>query len=192
MEEKFKKEAWEWGKALIEAIVILAVLKYVLNTPVPISTIASGSMRPTLERGDLVFVRGLDPKDIRIGNIAVYRSCQGPFIIHRVVGEAIRATFPNGTSKLYLVFSEKAREKLLEKLKGAKLYFYFITKGDNNPVTDYFLYQFMDCKTLRPLPGVPQDRVVGVVIEVGGYPIKLPYLGYVALLAFPFLWWVPR
>ncbi len=190
--EKLKKETLEWVKALIEAIIIIAVLKFVLNTPVPISTIASGSMRPTLERGDLVFVRGLAPKDISIGRIVVYRSCQGPFIIHRVVGEAISATFPNGTSRLYVVFSEKAREELLKELKGAKLYFYFITKGDNNPVTDFYLYQFMDCRTLKPLPGVPQDRVVGAVIEVNGYPIKLPYLGYVALLAFPFLWWVPR
>ncbi|UXD21653.1 peptidase S24 [Ignicoccus pacificus DSM 13166] len=163
MSDKAKKEAWEWIKAIVEAIIILTVLKFALRTEIPIAAVASGSMLPTLERGDLVFVMGTSPKDVHVGDIIVYHSCQGPFIIHRVI--AIK--YVNGT-------------------------YYFVTKGDDNPGTDYWLGQFVNCKTGQPLPGVPQWRVAGKVVTVGGYVIKIPYLGYVALLAFPFLWWLPR
>ncbi len=163
LSDKAKKEAIEWGKGIIEAIVILLILKVVLHTEIPIAAVASGSMLPTLERGDLVFVMGTSPKDIKVGDIIVYHSCQGPYIIHRVI--AIK--YINNT-------------------------YYFVTKGDDNPGTDYWLGQFVDCATGKPLPGVPQSRVAGKVITVGGYVIKVPYLGYVALIAFPFLWWLPR
>jgi len=160
---KAKKEAIEWIKAIIEAIIILTVLKFLLKTNVPLAAVASGSMLPTLERGDLVIVRGVAPDDVSVGDIIVYKSCQGPLIIHRVI-------------KVVKVGSQ----------------YYYVTKGDNNPDSDYFLGQFVDCRTGRPLPGVPYERVEGEVLETFGYTIKVPYLGYVALFAFPFLWWVSR
>jgi len=163
LDEKIKKEAYEWGKAIVEAIIILAVLKFLFRTEIPIAAIASGSMLPTLERGDLVFVIGVAPKDIHVGDIIVYHSCQGPYIIHRVI--AIKEI--NGT-------------------------YYFVTKGDNNLGTDYWLGQFVNCKTGKPTPGVPQWRVAGKVVTLNGYVVKIPYLGYIALVAFPFLWWLPR
>ncbi|ALU11923.1 peptidase S26 [Ignicoccus islandicus DSM 13165] len=158
-----KKEAIEWGKAIVEAVVILTVLKFLFNTEIPIAAVASGSMLPTLERGDLVIVIGSKPENIKVGDIIVYHSCQGPYIIHRVI----------------------------KVVKEGSTY-YFVTKGDNNPGTDWWLDQFVDCKNGTPLPGVPQGRVAGKVLELFGHPIKIPYLGYVALIAFPFLWWVPR
>ncbi len=161
--EKAKKEAWEWIKAFVEAIIILTVLKFVLHTDVPLAAVASGSMLPTLERGDLVFVMGTSPTNIHVGDIIVYKSCQGPLIIHRVIA----------------VVKEGG-------------HYYYVTKGDNNPDSDFFLGQFVDCKTGMPLPGVPYSKVVGKVIEVDGMTLKVPYLGYVALLAFPFLWWASR
>jgi len=161
--EKVKKETIEWIKAIIEAIIILTVLKFALKTQVPLAAVASGSMLPTLERGDLVVVRGASANDIHVGDIIVYKSCQGPLIIHRVI-----AVVKEGRN------------------------YYYVTKGDNNPDSDFFLGQFVDCKTGTPLPGVPYSRVEGKVVTVGGYVLKVPYLGYVALLAFPFLWWVSR
>ncbi len=158
-----KKEAIEWAKAIIEAVIILTVLKFLLRTEIPIAAVASGSMLPTLERGDLVIVVGVKPSEIHVGDIVVYHSCQGPYIIHRVIKVVKEGNF-----------------------------YYFVTKGDNNPGTDWWLGQFVNCETGKPLPGVPQNRIAGKVLEVFGHPVKVPYLGYVALIAFPFLWWVPR
>ena len=163
MDERTKREVLEWGKAIVEAIIILTALKFLLRTEIPIAAVASGSMLPTLERGDLVFVIGASANSIKVGDIIVYHSCQGPYIIHRVIK--------------------------VVKWKGS---YYYVTKGDNNPGTDYWLGQFMNCTTGQPLPGVPYKRVAGKVISLNGYVIKIPYLGYVALMAFPFLWWVPR
>ncbi|NPA84390.1 MAG: signal peptidase I [Crenarchaeota archaeon] len=161
--ERAKREALEWIKAIVEAVIILTILKFVLNTGVPLAAVASGSMLPTLERGDLVVVRGAGPEDIKVGDIVVYQSCQGPLIIHRVI-------------KIVKMDNE----------------YYYVTKGDNNPDSDFFLGQFVDCRTGRPLPGIPYSRVEGVVVSAWGHVLKVPYLGYVALLAFPFLWWVSR
>ncbi len=158
-----KKKGIKWIRAIIEALIIFMVLKFVLRSQIPLATVASGSMLPLLERGDLVFVEGVNPSHIKVGDIIVYRTCNGAFIVHRV----IKVVVQNGEV-------------------------YFVTKGDHNPYTDKMLGQFIDCKTGSPLPGVPARRVVGKVFEVAGIPIKIPYLGYVSIVAFPFLWWLPR
>ena len=157
------KSGLKWLRALIEAFVIFIILKFILRSQIPLATVASGSMLPLLERGDLVFVQGVDAHSIRVGDIVVYRTCRGAFIVHRVINIIER----NGT-------------------------IYLVTKGDNNPYTDRMLGQFVDCKTGMETPGVPISRVVGKVLEIYGMPLKIPYLGYVSIAAFPFLWWLPR
>ncbi len=157
------KRGLKWIRAVVEALIIFMVLKFVLRSQIPLATVASGSMLPLLERGDLVFVQGVNPKEIKVGDIIVYRTCTGAFIVHRVI-EIIH--------------------------KGSNIY--LVTKGDNNPYTDKMLGQFVDCKTGMPTPGVPARRVIGKVFEIGGMPFKIPYLGYVSIIAFPFLWWLPR
>jgi len=73
-------------------IVILIVLIYgiprvmtwALKTPYPMGAVSSSSMWPTLEKGDLAFIRGIEKEEIKAGDIVVYR-LGGEFIIHRVV-----------------------------------------------------------------------------------------------------------
>jgi len=102
----------------------------------PVMVVVSGSMVPTLEIGDLIIVRGVDPGEITVGTIIVFHdpSNYNPqlnldvlsvtgmrLIVHRVYG--------------------------LEQ-KGNEIY--FRTKGDHNPVPDPWI--------------IPANYVVGVVI----------------------------
>lgn len=60
-------------------------LSYFLKTNYPMASITSGSMWPTLKKGDLVFIKGIQDKgEIKEGEIVVYRNLNG-FTIHRVI-----------------------------------------------------------------------------------------------------------
>ena len=75
----------------------------------PFHPVSSGSMVPTLNVGDLIVVRGVEPQLVSVGQIIVFHSPRDRdmLIVHRVVG----------------VNSQ-----------GGRLY--FETKGDNNPTRD--------------------------------------------------------
>ncbi len=60
------------------------LLAWALDTPYPMAAVTSGSMWPALHKGDLVFLRGVDPEDIEVGDIIAFESDEG-FAIHRVV-----------------------------------------------------------------------------------------------------------
>jgi len=60
-------------------------LSYALKTDYPLAAITSGSMWPTLKKGDLILIKGVDNKEeIKEGDIVVYRNPKG-FTIHRVI-----------------------------------------------------------------------------------------------------------
>ena len=60
-------------------------LVYVLKTEHPMASITSGSMWPSLKRGDLILIEGIDGKEeIKINDIIVYKNPKG-FTIHRVI-----------------------------------------------------------------------------------------------------------
>ncbi|MEK7542591.1 MAG: signal peptidase I [Patescibacteria group bacterium] len=60
-------------------------LSYVLDTSYPMAAITSGSMWPALEKGDMVFIKGIKSREeVDVGDIVVYQNPQG-FTIHRVV-----------------------------------------------------------------------------------------------------------
>lgn len=86
-----------------------SALKFALHTEYPVLVVVSGSMVPTLERGDLIVVRGVDPGEITVGTIIVFHSPRDyeTLIVHRVYG--------------------------LEQ-EGDEIY--FRTKGDYNPRPD--------------------------------------------------------
>lgn len=75
----------------------------------PFHPVSSGSMIPTLNIGDLIVVRGVEPQQVTVGEIIVFHSPRDRdmLIVHRVIG----------------INSQ-----------GGKLY--FETKGDNNPSKD--------------------------------------------------------
>ncbi len=67
------------------ALFIYTGLKIALSTPDPIVTVVSGSMIPTLQIGDMLILKGIDPEDIIEGDIIVYYyPPMDRLIIHRV------------------------------------------------------------------------------------------------------------
>ena len=79
--------------AILVALVFLityggmAVARIAMNTESPVMVVPSTSMVPTLNVGDIVFVKGVDPNTITIRTIIIFRSPSGSIdIIHRVIG----------------------------------------------------------------------------------------------------------
>jgi len=65
----------------------MAVARIVMNTESPVMVVPSTSMVPTLNVGDIVIVKGVDPNTITVGTVIIFRSPGGTIdIIHRVVG----------------------------------------------------------------------------------------------------------
>jgi len=60
------------------------ILKNVLVTDEPMMTVTSQSMWPVLKRGDLVFIKSVEPEDIEVGQVIAFRH-KGGMAVHRVV-----------------------------------------------------------------------------------------------------------
>jgi signal peptidase len=79
----------------LSAILIIAILYFgiqgtiflILRTDSPMMAVVSNSMKPTFERGDLIFVKGVDsPDQIIQGDIIVFQFPDDPETkVHRVV-----------------------------------------------------------------------------------------------------------
>ena len=78
---------------LLVAILFIAtyggveVLRLTLQTESPLMVVSSGSMIPVLNVGDIIIVRGVDPRTVTVGTIIIFHS---PYeydmpIVHRVV-----------------------------------------------------------------------------------------------------------
>jgi signal peptidase I len=67
------------------------ILVYVMGTEYPIASITSGSMWPTLKKGDIVLIRNVDRADLKVGDIIVYNNSEQidkddvGFTIHRII-----------------------------------------------------------------------------------------------------------
>ncbi len=134
--------------AIIIAVLVLSIfsrpiLAVVTGSQAPIAVVDGYSMFPVLRMGDIVFSYKCSPQDIHVGDIIIYRGIDGKLIIHRVIKVIVR----DGK-------------------------YYYVTKGDNNPIEDYFEFTG---------PGVPYSRVVGKVFDINGAVFKIPYLGYVSI-----------
>jgi len=85
------------------------VLRIGLHSDSPLMVVSSGSMIPTLNVGDIIIVRGVDPQTVTVGTIIIFHSpvdYEMP-IVHRVI--------------------------VVDKQSNG---LFFQTKGDNNPVAD--------------------------------------------------------
>ena len=101
------------GFAFLGSYLIYFILQITLNTSTPMVVVVSGSMEPNINKGDLLFIQGVDPEDIQVGDVIVYDAHglwvgapEDP-IVHRVID------------------IDEDDDKL-----------YFITKGDANDLKD--------------------------------------------------------
>jgi len=94
---------------LILYIVVMYGVPHVFGVEKPFMIVVSSSMEPTLHVNDLIIVSHVNPRNIKVGDIIVFRSPIEPnmLIVHRVI-------------------------EVIEK-NGVLM---FKTKGDNNPVPD--------------------------------------------------------
>lgn len=69
---------------LLACFLFPLILTDVLNTPYPLAAIVSNSMWPSIKAGDIVVIKGVEAKELKVGDVIVYDSGDG-FIIHRVV-----------------------------------------------------------------------------------------------------------
>ena len=108
-------QALQFGLIVASAVMIWNVMKLSLWTESPVVVVLSGSMEPSMQRGDVLFLH--KNTIIANGDIVVYEiEGQGIPIVHRVLTTQYDA---NGTLTL-------------------------LTKGDNNPVNDRGLYANRD------------------------------------------------
>lgn len=94
-----KKEVLEIGIFIVVLFMTtfgtFFILQASLHTKTPMVVVTSGSMEPTIYEGDLLFIKGMDPAEIevgdhydRTGDIIVFEadwSTSGDPIVHRVV-----------------------------------------------------------------------------------------------------------
>ncbi|MEM2118496.1 MAG: signal peptidase I [Candidatus Bathyarchaeia archaeon] len=100
------KKLWknEYFQTLVTVALIVVVVMGVwfgsqqaLNSPYPALAVASGSMLPTLEVGDLIIVQGVPPEQIHAayleGDILVFRNPNSPddLIVHRAIAKENRS-----------------------------------------------------------------------------------------------------
>jgi len=149
---------------LLLIVSIPAWAPLVLGVKQPLAIVDGRSMEPTLHTGDLVILHKVPPGDIHVGDIIIYRSTGGRYVIHRVV-------------KVY-------------KNNGEECY---VTWGDNrytNPIPDAGFPVSCPPTTVRDpvtgralrATGIPYSAVIGKVISVSGITIKIPYIGGLSLI----------
>jgi signal peptidase I len=159
-------------------------LQFVLNTPVPLRVVESGSMcvpydglcdgwshpfDQTLHVGDIILIQGVNPADLNTNypnsDIIVYENPTDPSatpIVHRIVA--------------------------VENINGT---LYFQTKGDGNGGDGYKWPTVpsvgeYDSHTLWTTgEGVPQDLVVGKVV------MRIPWFGWITLFMRSNSWGLP-
>lgn len=95
----------------ITIVVVIMLTKFIIlpaatGTDVPVAVVEGKSMFPLLREGDVVFIKKVGSRDIKVGDIIVYEY-NGKYIIHRVI-EVIH-------------YNNRV---------------YYVTKGDNNPIAD--------------------------------------------------------
>jgi signal peptidase len=94
---------------LIAAFTINTGLAFAFDTSKPVMAVVSGSMEPTLYRGDLIVSKGVSPEALEVGDIIVFKNPFPPrkYVVHRIVD-----------------------------IEDRGHHTYFFTKGDNNPEWD--------------------------------------------------------
>ncbi len=110
------------------------IMQITLNTETPVVVVESGSMEPTIYRGDLLIVRGIPASEIRNGTI---EDMDGDIIVFDAQG----------------VWSNPPAEPIVHRVVDKKFedgIWQFRTKGDNNLLTDQ--------------GWVPEDNIFGVVV----------------------------
>ncbi len=119
------------------SFIIYFILQIALRTNTPMVVVVSGSMEPNINIGDLCFLEGKDPEDIKVGTIEDQNGDVIVFDAHEVWED------PPDDPVVHRVIGSKHNDS------G----YYFLTKGDNNNLVDEGGSKVY----------VPEDHIIGVV-----------------------------
>ncbi|MBY9019561.1 MAG: signal peptidase I [Candidatus Lokiarchaeota archaeon] len=120
--------------AFFGSFLVYFILQVSFNTESPIVVVVSGSMEPQIHEGDLLFVMGIEPDNIKNGTI---EDKDGDIIVFDAYG--LWHTAP----------VEPIVHRVIDKYQVGDTW-YFRTKGDANSIPD--------------AAPIPESRVIGVVI----------------------------
>jgi len=151
-------------------------VRLALRTEYPLLAVASGSMIPTLQVGDLIVVHGvMDPSEITAAP-----NPNGTMIVFH------RPGYPRGGGFLFYAGDELIVHRVIARVEDGGTW-YFQTKGDNNNSPDWWGNTPPDTFNGMVSSKLLVGRVVGVVPWVGNIPlfVRTP-LGF-ALFIFLFL-----
>ena len=153
--------------ALIVGLILGGLLVAVIATTFlgfRVLDVASGSMAPALQRGDLILSRPVPINQVKEGDIIVFQEGQlEPILVAHRVAAVINLTV-NATSK-----STGTTTSTTSRV--------FRTKGDANPEPDG---QVVDAAHYR---GVVWLVLPGIGVPLLGYPVSHIFLGIAALTA---------
>jgi signal peptidase len=121
---KYKENAMSWIAVSILSIMIVWFAAGVF--PIYPAVIATGSMKPLINPGDIILIERVNPKDLKVGDI-IYFKHNNIFISHRIIN-----TLEEKKIKVYQ------------------------TKGDNNsaPDSDYVKLEFIKGKVVKIIPKI--------------------------------------
>jgi signal peptidase len=102
----YRRAAKEIVYIILVALLLLVLVDFGLNlvfgVKYPLAVVMSGSMKPTLEPGDLILVQKVDPMNLKVGDIIVFEvPWSSTPIVHRVVAIEDGKIFTKGDSNLY-------------------------------------------------------------------------------------------
>jgi len=120
--------------AFFGSFLVYFILQISFNTDTPIVVVVSGSMETQIHKGDLLFVMGREPENIKNGTII---DKDGDIIVFNAQG-----LWPSAPI-------EPIVHRVIDKYQIGDTW-YFRTKGDANSIPD--------------AAPVPEDRVIGVVV----------------------------
>ena len=120
--------------AFLGSFLVYFILQITFNTESPIVVVISDSMEPQIHRGDLLFVMGIEPENIKNGTIA---EKDGDIIVFNAQG--LWSTAP----------SEPIVHRVIDKYQIGDTW-YFRTKGDANTIPDE--------------APIPETHIIGVVV----------------------------
>ncbi len=120
--------------AFFGSFLVYFILQISFNTESPIVVVISPSMEPQIHTGDLLFVMGREPENIKKGTVA---DKDGDIIVFDAYG--LWHTAP----------VEPIVHRVVDKYQVGDTW-YFRTKGDANPIPD--------------AAPIPESRIIGVVI----------------------------
>ncbi len=120
------------------AFLIYFIMQRTLNTDTPMVVVVSGSMEPNLYRGDLLFLRGVNPETIKNGTI---EGKEGDIIVFDARG---------------LGWDKAPTDPIVHRVIDKKYdnAWFFLTKGDANPHPDNY----------PDFVWIPETRIFGVVV----------------------------